>query len=422
MSSQGQRIADHQEKVEEIVIDLTLNDLLPHLQYLDDKQGWMLQTVIDICNINSGTYHVEGVNRVRDRLVEEFGQLDGELSLHSVPPQRVVDDKGNWSEKPLGSLIHIRKHPSAKTQIMLCIHMDTVYAEDHEFQTCVELNDGNINGPGVADAKGGLIVMLAALKCLEQSPLAGKIGWEVIINPDEELGSPGSAEFIKERAPHCQFGLLFEPSLPDGTLVSWRKGTGNFCFVARGKSAHSGREFERGRNAIVAVSRLMESIHDLNTEPDVTFNVGRISGGGPLNMVPDLAIGRVNVRAKTVEQSQDAERQLRALVDEIPLEDGISIEMSGGFTSPPKQLSEQAQQLQKRIEACSEALGQNVSWKGTGGASDGNKFAAAGLPNIDTLGPQGGNIHSPNEYLIPSSLVPCAKRVALILMSFAGES
>ena len=380
----------------------------------------MLELVQELCNINSGTHNLQGLEIVKQKLVEEFSELGGQIELYDVDPLKMVDDRGEMVEQPLGQLIHITRHVDAPIRIMLCIHMDTVYSMDHPFQTCRLMDDGNLNGPGVADAKGGLVVMLAALKTLEKSEFAGKIGWEVIINPDEELGSPGSARFIKQRAAHCDWGLLFEPSLPDGTLVSWRKGTGNFTFVVRGRAAHSGREFEKGRNAIVALSRLLDQIDRLNVDPEVTLNVGRVSGGGPLNMVPELAIGRVNVRVKTLSQQSDITDRLQELTDDSNHADGIHVTMYGGFTSAPKQLDERAALLQGRIERCSKALGQSIQWRGTGGARDGNKFAAAGLANIDTLGPQGGNIHSDREYLITDSLVPCAKRAALILISFAA--
>jgi len=201
-------------------------------------------------------------------------------------------------------------------------------------------------------------------------------------------------------------------------LVSWRKGTGNYTFVVRGQAAHSGRDFDKGRNAVVAVARLMDQIDRLNIDPEITFNVGRISGGGPLNIVPDLGIGRVNVRVKNLAQQLEVEAQLQELVSNANQADGISVSKFGGFTSPPKLLDERAIELQKRVEICSAALGQQIQWSGTGGASDGNKFAAAGLSNIDTLGPQGGNIHSSREFLVTHSLVPCAKRAALILLSF----
>jgi glutamate carboxypeptidase len=398
-----------------------MNDLVTQLQWLDDKQPEMLNLVKQLCNQNSGTKNLPGIAAVRQQLLAAFESLGGQTELLQTDPHTMVDDSGTTIGDPLEQAIHIVKRPDAKRKVMLCIHMDTVYASDHPFQECVMLDNGHLNGPGVADAKGGLVVMLYALKMLEQSPLADKIGWEVLMNPDEEIGSPGSKRIIEARAPHCDFGMLFEPSLPDGTLVSWRKGTGNFAFVVRGKAAHSGREFEKGRNAIVALSRLLDHIDQLNVNPDVTFNAGRISGGGPLNMVPDLAIGRVNVRAKTRAQMDQATESLERLTAAINGLDGISVEMSGGFTSPPKVLCEKAAAIQTRIESCGEALGIPVSWRGTGGACDGNKFAAAGLPNIDTLGPQGGNIHSSNEYLIVESLVPRAKLAALILLDYAAS-
>lgn len=396
-----------------------MNDLIKHLSILDDKQDSMLELVVELCNLNSGTFNLDGLDRVKSRLAEEFGSLGGEINTVDSKPMTKVDEAGDQIEQPIGQMIHVSKWPEAEKRILLCIHMDTVYPKDHDFQECVTMDNGHVNGPGVADAKGGIVVMLHALKALEASPLAGKIGWEVLLNADEEIGSPGSVHKIKEMAERCDLGLLYEPALPDGTLVSWRKGSGNFSFVVRGKAAHAGREFDKGRNAIVAVSRLINEIANLNVDPDVTYNAGRISGGGPLNVVPDLAIGRVNVRVKTVEQQADVESKFAKLVEKYNQLDGITVQQFGSFTSPPKPLCGESEKLQKRIESAGKALGLEVQWRGTGGASDGNKFAAAGLPNIDTLGPCGGNIHSSHEYLIPESLVPRAKLSALILLSYA---
>jgi glutamate carboxypeptidase len=300
--------------------------------------------------------------------------------------------------------------------------MDTVYGIDDPFQKCVMIDAQTMNGPGVIDAKGGLVVMLYALKALEASPLAGQIGWRVLINPDEELGSPGSSEIIRQQAAKARWGLLFEPSLPTGELASWRKGSGSFTFVVRGRAAHAGRDFHQGRNAVAALARLMVAVDELNTNPEVTFNVGRVSGGGALNIVPELAVGRINVRVSSEEEQRGVESTLAALVERFNRElDGITIQQHGGFTSPPKVLSADTERLMKRIEKCGEVLGMPIQWKGTGGASDGNKFAAYGLPNIDSLGPSGGDIHSSREFLHVGSLVPKARLAALVLMSLAAD-
>ena len=391
------------------------------LSWLDSRQDEMLKLIVELCDINSGTQNLPGNKQVLDRLVGCFESLDGDLKVVPAEPWESVDEQGQVETRTSGAILHVRKWPEAPRKVMLCIHMDTVYGANHSFQKCRTMEDGTVNGPGVIDAKGGIVLLLYALKALEQGPLAGKVGWEVILNADEEIGSPGSDTFIRQRAPHCDAGMLFEPSLPDGTLVSWRKGTGNFTFVVKGKSAHTGRDFQSGRNALATLSRMMVEIDDWNTDPEVTFNVGRIRGGTALNMVPDLAVGRVNVRVKDLQQKADVEEKFTALVKRYSERDGISVELHGDFKSPPKPIDEGVQAMQRRIEACGEKLEMKIAWRGTGGASDGNRFADAGLPNIDTLGPQGDFIHSDREYLMPESLVPRAKLAALLLASFAGE-
>ncbi len=390
---------------------------LDETDYLNGRNDEILARVIELCDINSGTGNLEGIASVSEKLVHWYSELGAEFQEVALPPRESINARGEKELEPLGSALHFVKRPEQHPRALLCIHMDTVYQPTHVFQKCRTLEDGRINGPGVADAKGGLLVMLYALLALENSSVASKIGWEVIINPDEELGSPSSHDFLRQRAEQADWGLLFEPTLPDGTLVSWRKGTGNFDFVVRGTSAHSGRAFEDGRNAIVALSEMLCEIHDLNGSPDVTYNVGRVEGGGPLNMVPELAIGRVNVRIKSLVDQGQVTANFDQIAEKVAAKHEVEIERFGDFSSPPKELDVKTQELQRLIERCGDAFSLEVKWQGTGGASDGNKFLAAGLPNIDTLGPRGGDIHSTDEYLIAESLEERAKLVALILMN-----
>lgn len=391
------------------------------LLWLDDKQDEMTALITELCDINSGTHNLDGLAKVRDRLADCFAQLGGEVTIVQSEPWESVDDDGNAEVKTSGDILHVHKWPDAKQKVMLCIHMDTVFGPEHSFQKCRTADDGTIVGPGVIDAKGGIVLMLYALKALEQGPLAGKVGWEVIINADEEIGSPGSDKFMRERAPHCDAGILFEPSLPDGTLVSWRKGSGNFAFVVQGKSAHTGRDFAAGRNALAALSRMMVEVDSWNDGSDVTWNVGRMRGGSALNMVPNMAVGRVNIRVKTLAEKDEAIGRMEKLVAQHGEQDGITVNLHGDFKSPPKPMNAEIESMQKRIESCGERIGIEIKWRGTGGACDGNRFADAGLPNIDTLGPSGDFIHSDREFLIPASLVPRAKLAALVLTSFANE-
>ena len=160
--------------------------------------------------------------------------------------------------------------------------MDTVYAVDHPFQKSVRIDDKILRGPGATDAKGGIVVMLVVLQAFERSPWAEKVGWEVLINPDEEIGSPGSAPLLIQAAKRNHLGLVFEPSLPDGNLVGARKGSGNFTVIARGKAAHAGRDPQLGRNAIDALARFIVALASLDDSGDATTtNVGSHPGGRP---------------------------------------------------------------------------------------------------------------------------------------------
>jgi len=403
-----------------------------HLDWIDTLHDQVCQQVTDWCNINSGTENLAGIAAMAEVLRKEFGVLGGTFEEVPVPPAESIDSRGRPTQISLGPALRFTKrHPVSPDpsgsghrplRVLLNIHRDTVYGIGDPFQSCTLLDANTLRGPGVVDAKGGLAVMLAALRTLERSPYAERIGWEVLINSDEEIGSPGSAALLARAARENDLGLLFEPALPDGSLVSRRRGTGNFTVVLHGRSAHAGRDFERGRSAIVALAELIVQLHALNgAMPGVTVNVGRVEGGGAFNVVPDLAIARVNVRTTEPQDEGRIVSELRRIVAAAGAKDGIAAELHGGITSPPKLPDDRTRRLMEMVESCGRDLGLPIHWRDSGGASDGNKLAAAGLPNIDTLGPRGGNIHSPDEFLLLDSLVERAKLTALLLMKLADE-
>ena len=226
---------------------------------------------------------------------------------------------------------------------------------------------------------------------------------------------------MQELAPQFDFGLLFEPALPSGALISQRKGSGNFSVTVHGQAAHAGRYFDRGRNAIAELSRIVSALDALNGQrAGTTINVGFVSGGGPVNVVPDRATAKLNVRAPDAESANWFEEQLKAIAFQTSERDGFSCEVTGSFTSPPKCINAAQLELMRAIESCSARLGlPSVEWQTTGGVCDGNKLAAAGLPNIDTLGPRGDGLHSNQECVQLDSLVEKAKLVVEILCEFA---
>ena len=313
----------------------------------------------------------------------------------------------------------------AKRRVLLAIHLDTVYPMESAFQSVVV--DGNMMyGPGVADAKGGIAVMLIALETLERFVAAAGItdfGWDVLLNPDEEIGSPCSTQLFEAAAERNHVGLLFEPALPDGNLAGERKGSANFQIVCRGKSAHAGRHFDEGINAVVAASDVALQVHALNHRfENATFNVAKIAGGGPTNMVPDIAVVRLNVRYSDVRDESEIEEALSEILNLASVHHKVRCKQHGDFTTPPKPMSGLTQALFSQIQQCGETLGLQLNHQPTGGVCDGNRLAAHGLPNIDTLGPCGGNIHSPEEFLILRSLTERAELTASLLIGWAtGE-
>ncbi len=392
----------------------------PWLDWLDSQRDSMLSQTLELAGINSGSLNAAGVNQVRERLQLYCSVLGGEMEVLPVPAYTVITEEGEQRQFPLGDALRIRKRPDAPLQVFFCGHMDTVFAVDHPFQSVRWLDDNTLNGPGVADLKGGLMVMLKAIEALERSPFAERIGWEILFNPDEEIGSPGSAPLIGDAASRCDLGLIYEPCMPDGGLAGARKGSGNFSVTVQGRAAHAGREHHLGRNAVRALCDFVSALDNLNGKRSgVTINPGFIHGGGAVNVVPDKAMARFNIRIEKTEDESWCLDQLERLSTGINARDGLSLQLHGGFGRKPKVLSDANIALFELARDCGDQLGMTLEWKPTGGCCDGNNLAAAGVPNIDTLGVQGGKIHSSDEYMQVSSLTERARLSALLLMQLA---
>ncbi len=379
---------------------------------LDQVQAWAA--------INSGSRNLAGLAEMARIYAEAFAALPGEVRL--LDPASVDAMEPNGSLKPLshGQNLHVRVRPEAPVQLLFTGHMDTVFGADHPFQTLTWREEGVLNGPGVADMKGGIAVMLAALKAVEASEAAAGIGYEIVINSDEEVGSPGSAALIAEAARGKLAALTYEPAaLPDGTLAGARPGSGNFSIFIEGRSAHAGRNPEDGRNAIVAAADLTLRLAAIKG-PQLSVNPARIEGGSPNNVVPDRAVLRINMRPRTIEDQQRAQAALDAAIAAVAAAHDVKIHLHGGFARPPKPIDPQAEKLFELVRRCGADLGQDISWRDSGGVCDGNNIAACGVPVVDTMGVRGGAIHSEDEYLIAASLPERAQLSALTILRLAS--
>ncbi len=397
----------------------------PHfknLQWIETQYEAMISLVEKWANINSNSDNLTGLATMLSTLKEDFNFLQGDSSVISLGPRYIIGKQSQGIKKPVGQVLSIRKRPKAPVQIFLGGHMDTVYSVSSPFQQTSRLNQNTLRGPGVTDMKGGLAIMLKSLETLERSPYASRVGWEIFINSDEEIGSPSSCHLLQQAAKKYHIGLIFEPSFADGSFVSGRKGSATYTIVARGKAAHAGRDFSAGRNAIDAIAYIIRELEELDRHQDTTINVGYIEGGGPVNIVPDLAICRLNIRAVSIEEMEVTQARMNQVIDQCRQRDGIQVEIIEEYSRPPKPFDVKTQALFQQYQSCAEQLGIPFHTRESGGVCDGNILSAAGLPTLDSVGAVGGGIHTEEEYLFLPSLVERTQLAAFFLLMLATRA
>jgi len=387
---------------------LTLPDSLNALPKRADE---LRQLLVKWCDQNSGSDHPAGLAAMLELLFAEFSRLPGakleRLALAGSP----------------NKALRIRVRPAAPLQIFISGHYDTVYGAAHPFQKCELLTPDLLRGPGTSDMKGGLVVMLAALQAFEKTPHSAKIGYEILLGPDEETGSQDTTPLLEESARRHRFGLVFEPARANGDLVKSRKGTGIFTLTCHGRAAHAGRAAAAGRNAILALCEILPQVAALGLDrsmPGLMVNIGSIAGGGAANIVPDLAEAVINARVTNAGDDVVFLKRLHEICAPIHAREGYRLEIGGGFNRAPKVESPFEVALFGNWQRCGQEFGLELDWQHVGGGSDGNILAAAGLPNLDGLGCVGDNLHSPEEFCHLPSLAQRAQVAALFLHRVAA--
>jgi glutamate carboxypeptidase len=377
---------------------------------LPSRDSELRTLLLEWSAINSGSDHPAGLDRMRGALRSAFT---------AAFPSALVEEPALPSSPARAFRVILR--PEAPFRVLLNGHYDTVYDAAHPFQTPRLLDVDTLNGPGTADMKGGIVVLLAALQAFEQTASANRIGIEVLLTPDEEIGSRASLAELERSARRCRFGLVFEPARAGGEIVRSRKGTGSITVTSRGRAAH-GALPDQGRNAIAALSEFLVGVHRLPAEmPGMLLNIGAIRGGGVINIVPDLAVAELHARIARVDQKDALLARLADLAAPINSREGHHLRIEASFDRPPKECGPAEQAAFAALNDCAADLGlPPIGWVDTGGGSDGNLLSAAGLPNLDGLGPVGDHLHSEREYVHLPSLVTRAQVSALLLQRLAA--
>lgn len=393
--------------------------------WLEQQYPEMVNSLLTWCRQNSGSYNNDGLAAMLKLIESKFSSLSLDIKQLASNKPTEVTLLGEEHTLELGDCLLIRgpKKKNGALKVLLTGHMDTVFPVDSPFQSEGFLDQSTLNAPGCADMKGGLLVIFYALSAFEQSKYRDSIEWTVFINADEELGSIGSKEHLRELAKQHHVGLVYEPSMDlDGTFAGARKGSGKFTIVSHGKSAHAGREFDKGRNAICLLSEVITDVNKLNDQREnVTLNIGLVQGGVALNAVPDIAVAKIDVRLKESLDQQWVLKEFDKIISKYRKRNGYALSLTGAFSRAPKPMSSNSKMLFSIVEKMSAELELPFNIRESGGCCDGNNLQEEGLAVVDTLGVVGANIHSNNEKMLLSSLVDRSKLSLKLLIHLATK-
>src|SRR5262249_17857562 len=256
---------------------------------------------------------------------------------------------------------------------------------------------GRLHGPGVFDMKAGIAIGMLAARALVETGAALSSRIVMLWTTDEEIGSTTSRAAIEDEARRSDAVLVLEPSLPGGAVKTERKGCGAYEVIVNGVAAHAGIEPQKGASAVHELARQILAIDALqDLARGISVNVTQVSGGLRTNVIPDEARAIVDVRAPTADAAAEIERAFRSLKPEDPR---TTVRAEGGFERPPLERTGRVGRLYEQAREIGRALGYDLHEGSTGGGSDGNFTAAAGVPTLDGLGAIGDGAHALHEHV-----------------------
>ncbi len=314
-----------------------------------------------------------------------------------------------------GHLLAVPRDRSRHRPIQTLIgHCDTVWPRGTLRSMPITLRAGRMTGPGIYDMKGGLTLMIFALRALAEQGFEPEVLPVVFVNSDEEIGSGESRRTVERLSKIADRVFILEPPMGEtGALKTARKGVGQFTIRVRGKAAHAGLEPSKGVSAILELSHVVQKLFALNDpENGVTVNVGTIDGGMRPNVVAPESTAEVDVRVLTTEQAGDLEAAIRSIG---PVAPGARVEVEGAVDIPPLERTPRNRLLWRRAQEVALELDMDLEECLAGGGSDGN-VASLYAPTLDGLGPVGAGAHAAHEFVQLDSLVERGALLALLLL------
>ena len=406
------------DEVKPLVTKLTAQEKAL-IAWVDQHQDAMLEELKSHVEINTGTENIAGLDQYRQLLNEELVELGFTTQEHPSESIEVLSCDGGQ--------VNIANHLSAKLsggatqRVLINGHMDTVFSADDEFQTLSILDDGTLKGPGVADMKGGIVIMLNALRALKNQGLLKDVNLTVLFNSDEEIGSLGSRELIEEIAKQHDIGLVFEGTYQN-KVTRARKGLGQARIRVMGRESHAGGAHEEGVSANLELARKIVEIEGLtNYEEKLTVNTGVMRGGEKRNTVPGCADAYIDMRFPSREGGEYLKSSIQAVADKkhgeyarypaLPSSESWAV-----LHRPVKPQHPRVDELIAAAMGISDHLNQPiVGTRYSGGGTDGSIAQGVGLPTMDSLGMDGVGAHSSREASSVLTLIERTKLAAIML-------
>ncbi|MDP9031768.1 MAG: M20/M25/M40 family metallo-hydrolase, partial [Pseudomonadota bacterium] len=368
----------------------------PHKQIQADSEQYKadaLKLLERLVNIDSGSGYEPGLTQVRDIAVDELKQLGFSIQL--------VPDAAAHNSHVIATL-----KGTGKARILLMAHMDTVFKEGSAAARPFHIKDGRAYGPGVMDDKGGIVAGIYALKVLKNQGFKDYAQITFLLDASEETGTDGASELIRNTAKGHDVTLNLEPGRPADGLVVWRKGSATAVVEVKGKAAHAGVAPELGRNAAMEAAHQILQLGKLgDAEKKTTINFTVINSGDRVNVIPDQATAKADVRAALPEEFDRIEKDLaRVSANKLIPETEVTTSLHRGL--PPMPQTPESDKLVAIAQGIYGELGRKLTIEGSGGAADASLSAGVGTPTLDGFGIVGGNIHTPEEYAEVESVAP----------------
>lgn len=379
------------------------NDVLSFIERHEKEQ---LDFLIKLCNQNSYSFNREGVNSVGEMIVNH---LNGILPVHQIEKFEKVGDS------------HIFSTGDFEKSIYLAGHMDTVFPKTHAFQMC-SIKGDILNGPGTGDMKGGLVVIIYALKALKKTGILDDLQLTVIFNSDEEIGSKYSQKIMERERQKALMCLVAECAGVNNSIVVSRNGKMGAKMKSYGKSQHVSVGNHEKSSAILEIAHKIIEIESLNNiYPGVSLNIGKVEGGlGPATIAAE-AEAYIDIRWEQEEHKEKLVSNIESIIGKKELK-GCYSEFEILNNRPSMPFSGNNQNLIDTIKALGQEIGQNVPTEHRRGTSDANYFGSINVPTIDGLGPISEWDHTENEYIKISSLHDRTRLLALFLLKIAENT